>query len=237
MEWRPVVRYEGRYEVSSCGDIRSVMRGRGAVFGRIRKLSDHAMGYKSVSLWKAGKGRTHLVHRLVAEAFLGPVPKYCEVNHKNGDKTDNRVENLEYVTRPHNIQHAMATGLMNIVGTDNPSAKLTENQVRQIKERHMPGKYGYKRLAAEFGVTWEAIRNIIKGRAWDYVEADHIDWQPPPPKKTAWRLAKDAEQARALELRRAGWTYDAIAQELGYRDRIASYKAAEAARQREPKNE
>jgi hypothetical protein len=166
VDWKAVVGFEETYEVSDSGDIRRVGSGRGAKLGRILQQADHPQGYKLVSLWKENKGTNFLVHRVVAMAFLGPVPTGTEVNHINGDKADNRPENLEYVTRKENIHHAMQTGLTNVLGEDNPCAKLTYEQVREIRRLHVPGKYGYKRLAAEFGVSWEAIRNIIKGYAW-----------------------------------------------------------------------
>jgi hypothetical protein len=103
----------------------------------------------------------------VAEAFLGPIPNGREVNHKNGVKTDNRAGNLEYMTRRENLQHAKRLGLLDNEGERNPMAKLTAEQVLQIRSRYrFGGGPGYKALAAEYGVTWEAVRNLIKGQSW-----------------------------------------------------------------------
>lgn len=103
--WRPVVGFEGLYEVSEQGRVRREGR------------TDHNMkahpsrGYLAVQLWRFGKPSMCLVHCLVAEAFLGLRPDGHEVNHKNGHKHDNKLVNLEYVTRSGNLEHAYRTGL------------------------------------------------------------------------------------------------------------------------------
>ena len=113
IEWKPVKDYEGLYEVSSDGQVRSLDRldrlGR-KVAGRIRKYSFAGRGYPHMPLYKDEKQSGRYVHRMVAEAFLGP-REGMEVNHINGDKTDNRVENLEWVTPSQNILHSLANGL------------------------------------------------------------------------------------------------------------------------------
>lgn len=169
--WRPIPSVAGRYEASSHGRIRRATASRGASAGRLLTLTPHPAGYVSVTIQEDHVSVPRLAHRLVAEAFIGPVPAGQEVNHIDGIKTNNRPSNLEYVTRAQNIRHAIQTGLMQIVGEDNPSAILTAQQVAEIRRRYVPGgKWkggpGYKALAAEYGVSWEAIRNIIKGRAW-----------------------------------------------------------------------
>ena len=107
-EWRPVAGFEGYYEVSSEGNIRRVLGGSGAKLGKFLKGKTGNSGYHEVCLAKEGKHYWRLAHRLVAEAFLGS--SSLHVNHKNCDKLDNRVENLEYVTRSENMQHAVANG-------------------------------------------------------------------------------------------------------------------------------
>jgi hypothetical protein len=119
IEWRPVVGYEGLYEVSSKGDVRSVARiaarsgtqGNLRIQAKIRKAQVTPKGYHRVQLTKDGKARNHLVHVLVATAFLENPSQKPEVNHKNGNKGDNRVGNLEWATTGENLQHAYDTGL------------------------------------------------------------------------------------------------------------------------------
>lgn len=98
-EWRPVVGYEGLYEVSSDGEVRS------ARTKRVRKRHVMGAGYIQCPLWKDGGCWRTSMHRVVAMTFLGE-PNGREVNHKNGIRTDNRVENLEWVTKSYNNLHA-----------------------------------------------------------------------------------------------------------------------------------
>ena len=105
-EWRPVVGYEGLYEVSSYGRVRSLDRyDERNCFreGRILKLYTSRVGYLRVQLSLNSKKKMYLVHRLVAEAFIPNPDNLPEVNHLDEDKTNNRVENLEFCDRKYNI--------------------------------------------------------------------------------------------------------------------------------------
>ena len=95
--WKPVVGYEGLYEVSSTGKVWSIRRGRVL---RPRKKSD---GHLKVGLWKAGKGKDKYVHRLVLEAFVAPCPEGMECLHIDGNPENNRVDNLRWGTRGENM--------------------------------------------------------------------------------------------------------------------------------------
>lgn len=118
-EWRPVLGYEGLYEVSAAGQVRrvgraartGVGRGGGARIGRILKDQPYRNGYRTAQLWKQGQCYAFGVHQLVAGAFIGPCPAGQEVNHKDGVKSNNSSDNLEYVTRSGNMEHAYAIGL------------------------------------------------------------------------------------------------------------------------------
>jgi hypothetical protein len=111
-EWRDVVGYEGYYQVSNLGRVRSVdrtVRCRGNVFrsGKVRSLGNGTNGYIVVVLYKDGHSSTRSVHRIVAEAFI-PNPKNLPViDHINGDKHDNRVDNLRWATQAQNIQYSI----------------------------------------------------------------------------------------------------------------------------------
>lgn len=117
--WRPVVDFEGLYEVSDAGRVRRTGkaarhgkgRGGGARLGHVLAPLKNRQGYRAVQLWRGGEGAMRLVHVLVATAFLGPPPDRQEVNHRDGDKTNNALANLEYVTRSENARHAYRTGL------------------------------------------------------------------------------------------------------------------------------
>ena len=111
-EWLPIAHYEGLYEASSYGRVRSLDRVIHDKKGTTRRLiglllrpSTDPSGYKTVSLNKDGKARSFKTHRLVAEAFIPIRGSGLEVNHRNHNKADNRLQNLEWVTRSENKLH------------------------------------------------------------------------------------------------------------------------------------
>ena len=103
-EWKPVRNYEGKYMVSNTGEVKSLNYRRTGK-ERILKGVDYGEGYLYVSLWKDGKVKQCRINRLVAQAFIPNPNNLPEVNHKNEDKTDNRVENLEWCSKSHNVNH------------------------------------------------------------------------------------------------------------------------------------
>ena len=103
--WCPAIGYEGIYEVSDLGRVRRTGKARGARIGRILALTAHPEGYSQVQLRRNGRYDLWLVHRLVARTFLGSADGR-EVNHRNGEKRDNRRSNLEYLTPLENVRHA-----------------------------------------------------------------------------------------------------------------------------------
>lgn len=171
--WNDIVGFEGKYAVSNLGNVKTlthyikhnILDVPKIVRERMRKLQKHNQGYVFVCLTK-GKGS--LVHRLVAEAFL-PKPEGKDfVNHINGIKTDNRVENLEWVTRQENETHAYSTGLKNSTGVNNTMAKLNDDKVSRIKVLKSMG-LSYEEIAKIFSVTSETVNRICIGRIWKHV--------------------------------------------------------------------
>lgn len=121
-------------------------------------------GYCRVTFSVQNKAICKTVHSVIAEAFLGPRPDGCEVNHKDGDKKNNKVENLEYVTRSENLLHrSRVLGIGR--GESNSQAKITAEVVRQIRDDHCRGM-GYKRLAAKYGLSWGLVRDVATRRTW-----------------------------------------------------------------------
>lgn len=114
--WKPVKNYENLYEVSNLGRVKSLTRfvdsNRYEIKEIIKKpYYNKSIGYYSISLWKNGIQHTWTVHRLVAEAFIENPDKLPCINHKNGRKLDNRVNNLEWCTYKENNNHAINTNL------------------------------------------------------------------------------------------------------------------------------
>lgn len=127
-------------------------------------------GYASISLFKEKTRKVYQVHRLVMFAFVGKSELW--VNHKNGIRNDNRLSNLEYCTAAENARHAVA--VLNVYGTNrqgegNSNAKLTEENVREIRSLRADG-YSLNRLAVRFGVGTNQISDILKSVYWSHVE-------------------------------------------------------------------
>ena len=137
-EWKEVEGYGGRYIVSDYGDVWSVERtcrfvskkGKESlrrVRGRLLIQKECGPGYLKVVLSKAGKERGHMTHRLVVEHFINKPSGKMEVNHKNGDKYDNRAVNLEWLSCSENHKHSYRIGLRK-TGKDHHFAKMARNE-------------------------------------------------------------------------------------------------------------
>lgn len=148
--WVPISGYEGLYEVSSAGEIRSLPRidrfGRN-IRGMVLKLYKHSNGYSAVGLCKCGVKTHYLVHRIVAANFIGEPPDGFVANHINGNKKDNRVENLEWCSMADNNKHAHRTGL-NYISQKNRSCTSERMKKRHAESRKRKAKLLARREAA-----------------------------------------------------------------------------------------
>lgn len=158
-QWLPVVGFEGIYEVSNLGSVKSVRTGK--------LMKPHALPgrYPHTTLSRNGHETSAYIHDLVAEAFIGHKPSGSEVNHINLDKRDNRLENLEYCTCQENTQHAIEHGAIDKRGEAHHGAKLTEAIVASIRSRLASGEKA-KTLSEEYGVGVLQIRRIESGQRW-----------------------------------------------------------------------
>jgi hypothetical protein len=163
--WRPIIGYENHYEVSNLGNIRRLGTNKNL------KGSLSNKGYKCIKLSKFGVTKTHTVHKLITETFLGPCPEGHEVNHKDLIKINNDLNNLEYITPSENQKHSIAHGRKIAYGKDNGHglAKLTEEQVRHIRKL---SKEGVKStiIAKNYNMTYVSINNILKRKTWFWLE-------------------------------------------------------------------
>jgi len=147
-----------RYEVSDLGRIRRKLN------KRIRKPSTAGQGYYSIVVSTKGKNIGHYIHRLVAKAFLGAIPKGMEVSHKNGNKKDNRASNLVLESHKDNVQRRYIHGT-HYKGVNNPSAKLSKTDVELIRKQRSKGA-ALKVLATTFGVSMQQISRICLHQNW-----------------------------------------------------------------------
>lgn len=178
--WLPVVGYEGFYEVSNWGRIRTLPR--------ILATQFNNQAYGRVRLFNDEGGKRFSVHGLVAAAFIGPRPTPIhEVNHKDGNPANNRIENLEYLTRLENMRHSFE-----VLGNPKPlngerhnskthpetfprgenhgNAKLIGRDIRRIRSLYAKGGISQPALAREYGVTQKVIWSIVNYVTWRHVK-------------------------------------------------------------------
>lgn len=175
--WLPVVGYEGFYEISDFGRLRSVDRKARVCGGDMRPVSGALMtpqpsnGYLRVML-SNGKGKASVaIHRLVLEAFVGPCPPGMQCRHfPDRTRTNNRLENLSWGTRIENAADMTVHGTRFIArGELCGKAKLTAKQVIEMRRRRVAGESTID-LAASFGVTSMAVSNICNGLRWAWLK-------------------------------------------------------------------
>jgi hypothetical protein len=158
------------YEVSNMGHIRRTTRVNGGK--RAGKSLGYNLdnGYREIVFFDDKHNRIRkLVHQVVSEAFLGKIPVGMEVNHKDGNKRNNKLSNLEYVTPSQNIQHAIRTGLMKPVrGTRIGTSKLTPRQVRRIRQRYDAGA-SMADIARRMKLGLTTVGDICNRRSWRHL--------------------------------------------------------------------
>lgn len=164
-EWRDIPGWEGMYQVSSSGQVRSLHRKN----TRTLKPRNNRKGYPCVMLYAAdGSKKNKPVHRLVAATFIRRKDEAAtQVNHIDGNKTNNSRENLEWVTASENIIHSVGIG-KRAIGEGHHSAKLTESDVVEIRKRLKAGDR-QKDIARDFGVSTCPISQIKRGIIWKHV--------------------------------------------------------------------
>ncbi len=168
--WRDVLGYEGYYQVSNMGRIKSLSRSTYHFKNKERlfKMNPEKDGGIRVFLSKDLKNTRFQLHRLVAFAFI-PNPKNLPfINHISGNRADNRVENLEWVTPSENILHAYRIGLKNAEGMNNGQAKLKDEDIIKIKQLYKDGVF-QKEIAKIFNVCRPLISMIVCNKIWKHL--------------------------------------------------------------------
>lgn len=158
--WKDIPGWEGAYQVSNQGRVRNRK-------GLVLKPRVQWTGYDCAVLWRSSVPSRYYVHRLVCAAFIGPRPENYDVNHIDGVRLNNRVENLEYVTRSQNQLHRRVTGTA-AIGEMNGQSKLTAENVIEIRKLR---KAGVKRitLASRYRVSVYLITAITSRKIWTHI--------------------------------------------------------------------
>jgi hypothetical protein len=172
--WKDVQGFEDKYQISNTGKVKSkpriLIRSNGhsqTVKGRVLKTFINPNGYEFAVFQVGINTKNFAVHRLVAIHFLDNPEKKYAVNHKNGIKTDNDINNLEWVTKSENEIHARKIGLKCTKGEKASKAILTEKEVKMI--RCICAYYSEYKIAKMYGVSRSCIASIIRRRSWKHV--------------------------------------------------------------------
>jgi len=170
-QWRTIKDFS-KYAISNYGQVKRIKAGQGAKVGHILKSFSTYKGYLLVkfSLSKY-KSKTRQAHHLVLEAFVSPRPEGKECNHKDGNKANNYIENLEWVTASENVRHSFdILGHIGVRGEQHGRAKLTENNVHNIRNLYATGHYKQSVLAKQFNIDQTVISDIILRRIWKHIQ-------------------------------------------------------------------
>jgi NUMOD4 motif-containing protein/HNH endonuclease len=188
--WKDIPEYEGLYQVSNMGRVKSLDRWITQKYSREKGYYNRLMlgkiinpfsdknGYQYVSLSKDNKVKRGCVHYLVLKTFIGERPSSYDCNHLNGQKNDNRLENLEYCTKSDNLKHSYR--VLNRkhrkypIGNQHHKAKLTDSDVINIRQLYSSEIHTQKELAQIFGVTQTNISIIVRGEGWKHLPSDTI---------------------------------------------------------------
>jgi predicted XRE-type DNA-binding protein len=155
--WRDIVGNEGLYKVSNFGNVKSYHK------NKVRILKPISVGnYLGIQLVNGRENRKFYIHRLVAQAFVENTYNKKEVNHIDGNKFNNVVTNLEWVTRTENEFHARKIGLKNQMGENNPMCKFSDETVKEIRNLYKTGKYKQSELADIFHISRMQINRIVR---------------------------------------------------------------------------
>lgn len=194
--WKDIKGYEGLYQVSTFGRIkriRFINNVTNKLQNKLLSMNKYDnLGYRTICLCKNGETKYKRVHRIVAETFIPNSQNLPCINHKDGNKKNNNVENLEWCTYSYNTKHAMKNGLFNMEkfrsatkqnikiaqksspvlkgGENNPKAILNEKDVLEIRRAYSNKEMSSKQLSEKYGVHISTIQRILSRKTWSYLK-------------------------------------------------------------------
>lgn len=158
--WKQIRNYN--YEINENGLIRNIKT------GKFRKGFKRKDGYVGVQLY-LGKVVNFQLHRLIAEAFIPNPENKLYVNHKNSNRSDNSLDNLEWVTFEENVKHAYESGYASNKGSNNGFSVLSEEQVLEMRSKRKNDKLTYQELATHYNVSYGCVAGIIQRKTWKHI--------------------------------------------------------------------
>ena len=162
-QFEPIEGYNGYYSISEEGEVWSDMS------NKLLSQFPDKKGYLQCNLCHDGKRKRHRIHRLVALTFIPNPENKPQVNHIDGNKANNHIDNLEWASAKENTNHAWDSGLSkSISGSARTDSKLTEEDVLYIRTNYIPKSpdFGCRALAKKFNVAPSGISNVVKGKTY-----------------------------------------------------------------------
>jgi len=174
--WKDIKDYENIYQISNLGRVKRLER---KVIDTLKRIytypekiltGDHSKSdYTKITLVKNRKNKVFRIHRLVAITFIPNLENKREVNHKDGNKLNNNIANLEWVSPSENIRHAFNAGLSTQKGSKNNFSKLTEDQVKEIFKLAATSKFTQTEIAKKFKISRTTVSDIKNKKRWGYL--------------------------------------------------------------------
>lgn len=163
--WKDIKGYEGKYQASSDGRIRNAK-------GKVLKTYTDKCGYQLIGLYKDGKSKTFRVHRIIYETLVGDIPIDLQINHKDFNRSNNKVSNLEVTTREENVRYSLQNTLRANAYDENGNriskgnSKINREIAEEIRMIYATEDVTYNDLAKAYGIKRSAIGDVITGKSW-----------------------------------------------------------------------